>query len=200
MAQPKPSLPRRVKVGIGATVVSLVFLAYPGQFALPVIVLIPLMPKSTGCFNFLAPFVFLLFVGVSLLLSVAIVGVGIVAVVLAALRFQAGLVMAVVFNAIVASLLLIGPLSFSAYGAPDQGEFGLFALLAGCAIVPIAALVLLLVPAAYRSSRVFTVTALAAALLLLPGVAGGVAFGLELAGFTVSQPANSQATGTQHSC
>lgn len=190
----------RTKVGIGATVLTLLILVIPGQMELPLTVLIPLMPKNHSCFNPAAPFVFLVFLGLGLFLSLGLFAVGIVGVVLAAIGTRAGLVMSVLFNAVVTSLLLIPPITFSAYGPPDPGSLGLFAVLAVCAIVPVAAMVLLLVPAAYRWSRLFMATALVAGLLLVPGAVGGVAFGLELAGLTVIQPAPSDAGVTQHAC
>jgi hypothetical protein len=174
----------------------MVILAYPGQMVLPVTALTPLMPRIGGCANLAGPLVGLLFFGLGFLLSIGLFGIGIVAVVLAARGSRAGPVVAVLFNAIVASLLLIPPLDPSPNGT-DQGQLVLFAFLAVCGLAPITAIVLLLVPTAFRSSRLFFATALCAALLLVPAAAGGFAFGRELAGVGVSQPANSQAAGVR---
>jgi hypothetical protein len=193
-APPKPSLPLRIRVGIWVTVASLIILVYPGQMSLPLVILDPLMPRTGGCFSPLGPIVFLLFFGVGYLMSLLLLGLGIAAVVMASRGTRRGLVMAVQVNAVVASLLLIPAL------AADHGELGTFGLLAVVAVVPLTAMVLLLFPSAYRSSRQFLITTLVAAVLLVPAAFGVVALGQDLAGVGVPQPANAQPNGTQRAC
>lgn len=190
-ARSKPPLTRRVKFGIGATVVSLVILVYPGMMALPLTALIPLMPRMQGCANFGAPLVFLAFFALAFLLSGLLIGSGIVAVVLVALRKRIGILGAVVLNAAVCSLLLMAPLDYSAKA--DSEGFSLYVLLAIFALVPAAALVLLLSPRVFSSwalaSRPFIAAAVATVLFLLPGAAGVVALGFQARNLYAPQPA-----------
>jgi hypothetical protein len=193
-ARIKPPLTRRIKFGLGATAVTLVLLVFPGQMVLPLYALLPLMPRMGGCANFLAPVIFIIFIGAGFLLSVVLIIIGIVAIVLAAVRKRIGLVGAVLVNAAVVSLLLLTPLDFPASG--DPGAFGLYVLLAICALIPAAAMVLLLSRTVFRSwwhsSRPFIATAVAAGLLVLPGAAGTVALGFQVRDFIAPQPAAAQ--------
>jgi hypothetical protein len=190
----KPPLNRRIKFGIGATVVTLVILVYPGQMALPLNALFPLMPRMGGCANFAAPFVFIAFLVLALVLSGILIGIGVIGIVLTALRKRTGLVAAALLNATVVSLLLMSPLAYST--SADPGAFSLYVLLDVCALVPATALVLLLSPTMFSSwwhSRVpFVATAVAAGLLLLPGAAGAVAFGFDVRDLSAPQPASTQ--------
>ena len=70
-----PPLDRRIKFGIGATVVSLVILVYPGQMVLPLNALFPLMPRMGGCANFAAPVLFIAFLLLALVLSCVLIGI-----------------------------------------------------------------------------------------------------------------------------
>jgi hypothetical protein len=196
-APTRPVLTRRIKVGIGATVVTLVVLFFPGQMVLPLAVLTPFMPRTSGCFNFGAGIVALAFFGLSFLISLALIGLGIAAAVALLVRKRIGLVGAVLVNAVAMSLMLMTPLEFSP--SVDPGIFGLYALFTVCALIPAAALVSLLSPSVFdpwwRSRRPFIATAVAAGLLLLPGVAGTVVLGFQIASTFASQPtANSSAS------
>lgn len=191
----RPPLNLRIKVGLVLTGVSLVLLIFPGYMALPLTALTPLMPRMGGCPDIRAGIVLLAFFGLAFLLSAGLIVVGIVAIIGTALRSGIGLVGAVLINAVVLSLLLMTPLDFSA-----QHGFDVF--LTVPALIPAAALALLLSPAVFRSwwhaSRPFVATAVAAGLLLLPGAAGTVVLGLQMAGMSFSQSTPSQ-VGT-HAC
>ncbi len=181
---------RRIKVGIGLTVVSLVILVLPGTMELPLSALEPLWPHMGGCANFLIPLVLLAFFAIGFLLSAALIVFGIVAVILAGMGKAFGLIASILVNAVVATLLLLPSITFGP-GPVDPQELGLFGLLAACAVVPIAAVALLLRPAEFRS-RWRSPGPLAAicvivALLLAPGAVGLATFGLELGGFNVQQ-------------
>jgi len=192
----RPALTRRIKVGIGATAVTLVILFFPGQMVLPLALLTPFIPRTSGCGGF-GGFIVALFFGLAFLISLALIGLGIVAVVALLRRNRIGLVGAVLVNAVAMSLMLMTPLEFSPN--VDPGIFGLYALFTVCALIPAAALVSLLSPSVFdpwwRSRRPFTATAVAAGLLLLPGVAGTVVLGFQIASTFASQPtANSSAS------
>ncbi len=198
----RPTLARRTRIGIGATVVTLVLLVYPGQMVLPVTAMTPLMPRAGGCGNFLIGIVGLAFFGLAFLVSGALIGLGIVAVAAASRGNRIGLVGAVLINAVVISLLLMTPLGFSP--TQDLGAFGLYAVLTICAVIPATALVLLLSPtdfgSRWQSGRPFIATAVAAGLLLLPGAAGTVALGLQVVSVTSSHPAASATAPTSARC
>jgi hypothetical protein len=203
-AQPlksRPPLTLRIKVGLGATVLSLAILVYPGQMALPLNVLTPLMPTMHGCANFGGPLVAVAFFGLAILLSLALICLGILAIVATALRWRFGLVTAVLINATVASLLMMTPLDYSASG--DPGALSLYVLLTICAVIPLAATVLLLSPKVFgawlKSGRSFTVTAVAAGLLLVPGAAGAVDLGSQVSGIS-AQPAAAVTTPIGPAC
>jgi hypothetical protein len=188
----KPPLTRRVKLGIGATVVSLVILVYPGQLALPVFALMPLMPRPGGCAPILAGLVFVAFLLVGLLISGVLIAFGIVAVILAALRKRTGLVGAVFLNAAVLSLLMLAPFGYPK--GSDSGLLGLYVILAICALIPLTALVLLLSPAlfaSWHSRGAFVATAVLVGLLLLPGVVNLISFGGPVHDLFFAQPAAS---------
>jgi hypothetical protein len=189
----RPPLSRRIKVGLVLTGVSLVLLIFPGYMALPLTALTPLMPHTGGCANFGAGIVAVAFFGLAFLLSAALIVLGILAIIGSALRSRIGLVGAVLINAVILSLLLMTPLDVAA-----QHGFDIF--LTVSALIPAAALALLLSPAVFGSwwhgGRPFVATAAAAGLLLLPGAAGSVVLGFEMAGMSFSQPTPSQ-TGTR---
>jgi len=198
----RPILARRTKIGIGATVATLVLLVYPGQMALPMSALSPLMPRMSGCANFAMGFIGLAFFGLAFVISGVLIGLGIVAVAAAARGNRKGVIGSVLINAVVISLLLMTPLEFSPN--VDAGVFGLYAVLTVCAVIPATALVLLLSPTTFRSSwhsrRPFLATAIAAGLLLLPGAAATVALGFQVASYASSQPAASPVASTTARC
>jgi hypothetical protein len=187
----RSTLPRRIKFGLGATGVSLLLLVLPGQMVLPLTPLTHLMPRWTGCANFGSPALGLAFIGLAILISCALIGLGLAAIVGTALRNRFGLVGAVGINAVVISLLLATPLDL--WLIQDSDALGLYIRLDTYALVPAAALVLLLSPTTFaawwRSPRPFLVTAVATALLLLPGAAGLVSLGLQVGGVSSAQPA-----------
>jgi hypothetical protein len=187
----RPPLPRRINVGLVATGISLLLLVNPGQMALPFLALDPLMPRVSGCANFGAPIMFLAFFALAMLISVVLIGLGIAAIVTTALRIRLGLIGAIALNAVVMTLLLVGSLSFPVNGG--SGALSLDIVLCVCALIPAAALVLLLSPSTFASwwrwPRVFTITVVATALLLLPGAAGLVSLGVQAAGLSSAQPA-----------
>ena len=189
----KPRLTRRIKFGIAATAASVMLLVFPGQMVLPLYALFPLIPRG-GCANFLAGFIFVAVLAVGFILSVVLIILGILFVVLATLRKRTGLVGAVLLNAVIFSLLLLIPLD--SQPSTDPGALGLYVLLAICALIPAAALVLLLSRTVFRSwwqsSGPFIATAVAAGLLVLPGAAGTVALGFQVRDFVAPQPAVAQ--------
>lgn len=185
----------RIKAGIGATILSLLALVVAGQMELPLSALTLLMPRPGGCFNPGAIPAVIAF-GLGFLMSAALILIGIIGLVMVGLGVRAGLVIAVVINAIVATLLLIPSITWGS--APPDLE--LFGTLAACALAPAAGIVLLLKPSAFRSSKSFVATVIVAGVLLVPGALGGVALGLELAGVAVTQPAQTQASTSQHAC
>ncbi len=191
----RPPVNLRIKVGLVLTGVSLVLLVYPGFMALPVIALTPLIPHTGGCANFAAGIVAVAFFGLAFLLSAALIVLGILGIIGTVLRSRIGLAVAVLINAVVLSLLLMPPLDVST-------QHGFDVVLTVSALIPAAALALLLSPAVFGSwwhgGRPFVVVVVAAGLLLLPGVAGTVVLGLQMAGMSFSQSAPSQ-TGT-HAC
>ena len=75
----------------------------------------------------------------------------------------------------------------------STGALSLDIFLCVCALIPAAALVLLLSPSTFASwwrwPRVFTITVVATGLLLLPGAAGLVSLGVQAAGISSAQPA-----------
>jgi len=187
-AQPRRPVPRRIKFGIGLTVLSLVILVLPGTMELPLSALEPLQPRMGGCANLLIPLVGVAFFVIGFLLSAALIVFGIVAVILAGMGRGFGLVASILVNAVVATLLLLPSITFGP-GPVDPQELGLFGLLAACAVVPVAAVALLLRPAEFRSHwpsrRPLAAICVIVALVLAPGAAGLVGFGLELGGFNV---------------
>jgi hypothetical protein len=198
LVERKPRLPLRVILGLCATGVSLFILVIPGELILPASALEPLYPRMGGCANFLAPVVFLLFFALGILISLGLIAVGITAIVLAALRARGGLATAVVVNVVVATLLLVFPLSAGGLGGVDQSSLGLFALLAACAVFPLSGTILLLGPSYYRSPRTFVVTLVAAVVLLLPGAAGLTVLGLDLGGVVSHTPTVTPVSQTAH--
>lgn len=187
-AQPRRPVPLRIRFGIGLTVLSLVILVLPGTMELPLSALEPLWPHMGGCANLLIPLVGLAFFAVGFLLSAALIVFGIVAVILAGMGRSFGLISSILVNAVVATLLLLPSITFGP-GPVDPQELGLFGLLAACAVVPIAAVALLLQPAEFRSRwrspRPLAAICVIVALVLAPGAVGLAAFGLELGGINV---------------
>ncbi|HEX9094640.1 MAG TPA: hypothetical protein VF990_00915 [Candidatus Dormibacteraeota bacterium] len=198
MAAIRAPINLRIKVGLVLTGVSLLLLIFPGYMALPLTALTPLIPHMSGCANFGIGLVAIAFFGLAFLISAAIIVVGVLAVIGTALRSRIGLVGACLINALVVSLLLMTPLDFSAN--QDPGAIGLDILLDICALIPAAALALLLSPAVFGSwwhaSRPFVVMAVAVGTLLLPGAAGTISLGQQVAGMPYSQAAQSP-TGTR---
>jgi len=197
----KPALPRRVKVGIAATAVTLVILFYPGQMVLPMAVLSLFMPRAYGCGSFVG-IAALLFFGLAYLISGVLVGLGIISLIAVALRNRVGLVGAVLIDAVAISLMLMTPLEFSP--SQDSGVFGLDALFAACALIPATALVSLLSPGVFaswwHSGRPFIAAAAAAGLLLLPGAAGTVTLGYQIASVSSPPPIASPAASSHAAC
>jgi hypothetical protein len=198
----RPALSRRTKLGIGATVATLVVLVYPGQMLLPVSVFAPLMPHKIACGSIGVGIFALAFFALAFLISCALIGIGIVAVVAVIQRRRIGLVGAALLNAVAISLMLM--LSFEFSPRLDPGVFGLDALFAVCAVIPATALVSLLSRTVFRSwwgsGRPFVATAVAAGLLLLPGVAGTVNLGYQLSSTYASQPAATGTSASQATC
>ena len=195
----KPRLPLRVIIGLCATGVSLFILVLPGELILPAFALTPLYPRMGGCANFLAPLVFVAFLALGVVISLALIGVGITAIVLTATRVRGGLATAVVVNAIIATLLLVMPLSEPGRGGLDEGSLGLYTLAAVCSVFPLAATILLLAPSLYRASRTYVAMLIATGLLLLPGAGGLTVLGLELGGAAVfSAPSTTPVAQTAH--
>ena len=190
-------VPRPLKFGLGVTAVSLVLLILPGEMGLPFTALTPFMPHTSGCANFFGPVLFLGFFVLAVLISGALITLGTVAVVLAALGNRFGLLGAIAINAVVMSLLLGSPLGFSL--GQDPGALSLYVFLSVCALIPAAALVLLLSPTTFaswwRAPRAFLVTAIVTGVLLLPGAIGLVSLGLQVSSVSAVQPATPTPTG-----
>src|SRR5690348_13597896 len=193
----KPRLPLRATLGLIATGISLVILVFPGDMILPLFALMPVTPHMGGCANFLAPLVALAFFGLGILLSLGLIVVGIVAIVLTALRVSGGPTMAVVVNAIVATLLLVMPFSLGDPGRLDQSELGLAVLMAIAAVIPLAGALLLL---GRSPSRTYVATLVTAAVLLLPGAAGLTVLALDLGGIAVLQTQATTPAGQTAHC
>jgi hypothetical protein len=196
----KPRLPLRATLGLIATGISLVILVFPGDMILPLFALMPVTPHMGGCANFLAPLVALAFFGLGILLSLGLIVVGIVAIVLTALRERGGPTMAVVVNAIVATLLLVMPFSLGGPGGIDQSGLGLAVLTAVAAAIPLAGALFLLGRSLYRSSRTYVATLVTAAVLLLPGAAGLTVLALDLGGIAVLQTQTTTPAGQAAHC
>jgi hypothetical protein len=198
----QPTLNRRTKLGVGATLATLVVVFYPGQMVLPLSFLSPLMPRSYGCGSFAVGIVGLVFFGLAFLMSAALIGLGALAVIGVIRRSRIGLVGAVLVNALTISLLLMAPLEFSSNR--DPAFLGLYALLSVCALIPAIGLVSLLSPTVFgswwRSGVPFIATTAAAGLLLVPGVVGLVALGAQIDNMSTSQPAASPAVSTRAAC
>jgi hypothetical protein len=195
----KPPLTGRLKFGIGLTALSVVILVFPGGLALPVYALIAFLPRPGGCAASGAAIVFVAFLVAGLVLSGLLIAFGIATVVLTALRKRTSLVAAVLFNAIVVSLLVLAPLGYPT--SSDSARLGVYVTLAICAVIPVTALVLLLSPAAFSSwfhSRgPFVVTCVLVGLLLLPGPVGLVSLGGPVHDLFFAQHA---ASVSPHSC
>jgi hypothetical protein len=193
----KRSLPARVIIGLCLTVVSVVLLAIPGGFVLPMMAAAPfayLMP--TPCFNFLAGPIVLVLFGLAALSSLLLIAVGITAIVLIAIQARGGLTMGVVFNVIVATLFLMFPFSFTPGEFSSHSELvAAGAFYSSFALLPLIATMLFLAPSFYRSRRTFIATLIAFGLLLTPGAIGLAKFGLQAAGVDTSpaQPFTSAA-------
>lgn len=196
----KPRLSVRAVLGLVATGITLLLLVFPGDMVLPLLALTPVFPHMGGCANFLAPLVALAFFGVGILLSFALIVTGIVAIVLTALQVRGGSAIAVVLNAIVATLLLVTPLSMGSPGGLDQGMLGLAVLTAAAAVFPLAGTVLLSTRSLYRSSRAYVATLIVAVVLLLPGAAGLTVLALDLGGIGVFQTVTTTPVGQSANC
>lgn len=196
----KPRLPLRAILGLIATGISLLILVFPGQMILPLYALMPFTPHMGGCANFLAPFVFLFFFGLGILASLALICTGITAIVLTALRVAGGSATAVLVNAIVATLLLVVPLSMGGPGGLDQTFVGLAVLTAAAAVFPIAGTLLLSTRALYRSSRTYVATLVVAGVLLVPGAVGLTVLALDLGGIAVFQTQTTTPAGQAAHC
>ena len=174
MAAPE-SHSRRIKFGLVATVGALVLLIYPGSWVLPLNALALLLPR--GCSNGFA----VLILVPSLAINAVLMTVGFAAVVSAAQRVQAGLVLAVLVDVTIATLLLIPSLTFP-WTQADGSSLSRSAATALLAVIPLAAAGLLVEPRAYSNKRTFQATLMASGVILVPGLAGVIAFGLELTG------------------
>jgi hypothetical protein len=166
---------RRIKFGLVATVGALLLLIYPGFLVLPINALAVLLPP--GCRNGFA----LLILVPTLAINMILMTVGVAAVVSAAQRAEAGLVVAILIDVTIATLFLIPSLTFS-WTLADRSSVYTSALTALLAVIPLAAAILLLEPRAYASKRTFQATLVASGVVLAPGLAGVIAFGLELTG------------------
>lgn len=199
LVAPRPRLPLRAILGLCATGISLFLLVFPGDLILPAFALTPVYPRVGGCANFLAPLLLLAFFVLGVVISLVLIVVGITAIVLTATRARGGVVMSVVVNAVIATLLLVMPLSAAGPGGLSQGEVGLYSLAAVCAVFPLAGTILLLAPSLYGSSRLHMATLIATGLLLLPGAGGLTVLGLDLGGAAVLQaPSATPVSQTAH--
>jgi hypothetical protein len=169
------SLSRRIKFGLVATVGALALLVYPGSFVLPINALAVLLPR--GCSNGFEALILVPTLAINVILMTA----GVAAVVSAAQRVQAGLVLAVLIDVTIATLFLIPSITFP-WRHADIGSLSTAALTALVAVIPLAAAILLLEPRAYSSKRTLQATLVASGVILAPGLAGVIAFGLELTG------------------
>jgi hypothetical protein len=173
-------LPGRIKIGLVATALTVVLLIYPGLWELPLSALAVLLPR--GCSNgFVA---LILLPGLALNLILMMVGVG--AVVSAAQGVKAGLVLAILFDAVVATLFLIPSFTFP-WTQADRDFLYRSAWTALAAVIPLLGATLLLAPRAYASRRAFVVMVIVSGVMLAPGVVGVIAFGLRLTG-VISPP------------
>jgi hypothetical protein len=148
------------------------------------------MPRSYGCASFAVGIVAIVFFGLAYLISAALIGLGALAVIGVRRRSRTGLVGAVLVNAVSISLLLMTPLEFS--GNRDPLFLGTYAVLMVSAVIPAIGLVSLLSPTVFgswwRPGVPFIATAVAAGLLLVPGVVGLVALGVQIEGMSTPQP------------
>jgi hypothetical protein len=130
-----------------------------------------------GCSNGFAALILVPILATNLILMT----VGVAAVVSAAQRVQAGLVVAILIDATVATLLLIPSLTCP-WTQADRSSLSTSALTALLAVIPLAAVILLVEPRAYSTKRTFQATLIASGVILIPGLAGVIAFGLKLTG------------------
>jgi hypothetical protein len=169
------SLSRRIKFGLVATVGALILLVYPGSWVLPINALAVLLPRE--CSNGFAALILVPSFAINLILMT----VGVAAVVSAAQRVQAGLVVAILIDVTIATLLLIPSLTFP-WTEADKSSLSTSALTAVLAVIPLSAAILLVEPRAYSSKRTFQATLIASGVILVPGLAGVIGYGLELSG------------------
>jgi len=201
VAPPRRRISVRLIVGLILTGLSLFLLFFPGDMLLPIFD-IPVMPRMGGCANFLGPVIFLFFLLLGVVVSIALIIVGIVAIVLTATKVRGGLTMAVVVDAVIASLLLMPSLGELNYGATDSGQLGTAAVTAVFAVIPLAATVLLLARSQYRSRHSFVAALVATCLVLAPGGVGVAVLALELGG-VIQAPSGSstvQTTANRPAC
>jgi hypothetical protein len=173
----------RTNLGTAATAGSLLILVFPGYLALPSLALDPLVQAlGSECPSHLGSLVRLavLVLG-GFLISFLLIAIGVIALVLIGRRARSGFRVGVVFNTIVASLLLTTSMTVS-WGAPTEGGQWLVGLFSLCGLVPVAGAVLMLDPSLFQSSRQFAATLVSAALLLSPGAVGVTVFGLQQVG------------------
>jgi hypothetical protein len=133
---------------------------------------------------------------VGFLISLLLITVGVIALALIARGARSALVVGIVFNTVVASLLLTASMT-GPWGSPNEGGIGLAALFSLCAVVPLTGAVLMLDPSLFQSSRQFAATLVSAALLLSPGAVGVTVLGLQVVG-AVAFPMKSSTYDVAH--
>jgi ABC-type transport system involved in cytochrome c biogenesis permease subunit len=192
------SLPNlRTKLGLAATAGSLLILVYTGFLGLPILAVYALIPGvGSECPSLLKSAKMLALDGLGLMISLLLITVGVAALALIARRARSAPAVGVVFNTIVASLLLTASITVP-WGSPIGGGLGLVALLLLSAVVPLAGAVLMLDPSLFQSSRQFAATLVSAALLFSPGAVGVTVFGLQMVG-VVAFPLQSSTHDLSH--
>lgn len=151
------------------------------------------------CSNFLAGPIVIAVFGFGIVMSLALVAVGIAGIVLTAVQARGGLTVAVLTNVIVATLYLLLPAGFAPGEFANPNEVitdGAF--YSALAVPPIAGAMVLLAPSLYRSTRTYVLTLAVAGILLLPGALGVTIFGLTVAGVALPAAEHSAASNRVH--
>ena len=172
----------RTKLGTAATAGSVLILVFPGLLELPIVIVDPLVQAvGSQCPSLLGGAIRLgVDVVLGFLISLLLITVGVAALAMIGRRARTAFTVGVVFNTIVASLLLTTSMTVP-WGSYEGGQW-LVEMLSLCGLVPLAGAILMLDPSLFQSSRQFAATLLSAALLLSPGAAGVTVFGLQVAG------------------
>lgn len=186
---PTSRLSWRVIVAVGLTSMSLLLLVVPGEMVMPGLDLTALLPggcsRGQGILTFLA----LLIVGFALSLTFIVAGV--IGIVLTVSRRRGGVTTLILVNAIVATVFLTPPLTFSAGDFLSWNDLVLGGFLdIAPGFLALGSAVLLL-STLRRLSRRFAATLIVSCLLLLPGAAGLTVFAIDVAAGGVHQTQNS---------